>query len=249
MIQKKKKMLHHWGQNFQLWEASDFPTRMVDWPANVSDGSTTLTDPTLQGTPAFAVFSYHHLWEPTLQLQHPWHDLAFSAAHPGRCPVPRLPPVLALAAGTRRQSPGAALRKRRWGAEPRLRRAMRSRAAASADRFQSAFCGFYWNIPAEKEAAARAGAGSPPAVSAVIRLYSSGFRKQKHVYHQATNQNDINSVEAKLKQSFRIIFWFRSHLLSRCKYFLQIRLRKWWWLQPIFHLHYRSRCLSEKVST
>lgn len=73
----------------------------------------------------------------------------------------------------------------------------------------------------------QAGAGSLPATSAVIRLYSSGFRKQKHVYYQATNQTDINLVKAKLKQSLRIIFWFRSHLLSWCKYFLQIMLREW----------------------
>lgn len=73
-------------------------------------------------------------------------------------------------------------------------------APASADRFQSEFCVFYWNVPAGK------GAGSLPATSAVIRLYSSGFGKQQHVYYQATNQTDINLVKAKLKQSFRIIF-------------------------------------------
>lgn len=73
----------------------------------------------------------------------------------------------------------------------------------------------------------QAGAGSLPSTSAVIRLYSSGFRKQKHVYYQATNQTDINLVKAKLKQSFGIIFWFRSHLLSWCKYFLQIMLKEW----------------------
>lgn len=73
----------------------------------------------------------------------------------------------------------------------------------------------------------QAGAGSLPATSAVIRLYSSGFRKQKHVYYQATNQTDINLVKVKLKQSLGIIFWFRSHLFSWCKYFLQIMLREW----------------------
>lgn len=99
-------------------------------------------------------------------------------------------------------------------------------AATSADCFQREFYVFYWDIPLGKEAAVRAGAGSLPATSAVIRLYSSGFTKQKHVYYQATNQTDINLVEAKLKQSFGIIFWFRSHLLSWCKYFLQITLRE-----------------------
>lgn len=73
----------------------------------------------------------------------------------------------------------------------------------------------------------QAGAGSLPATSAVIRLYSSGFRKQKHVYYQASNQADINLVKAKLKQSLGIIFSFRSHLLSWCKYFLRIMLREW----------------------
>lgn len=52
----------------------------------------------------------------------------------------------------------------------------------------------------------QARAGSLPATSAVIRLYSSGFRKQKHVYYQATNQTDINLVKVKLKQSLGIIF-------------------------------------------
>lgn len=45
LIQKK---LHHCGQGFQLREALDFHTRMVDWQVNVSDGSSTLTDQALQ---------------------------------------------------------------------------------------------------------------------------------------------------------------------------------------------------------
>lgn len=97
-------------------------------------------------------------------------------------------------------------RSHRSGWDPALPPCRVANAPASADRFQSNFCVFYWNTPAGKEASARDGAGSPPATSAVIRLYSSGFRKQKHVYYQATNQTDINLVEAKPKQSFRIIF-------------------------------------------
>lgn len=133
------------------------------------------------------------------------------------------------------ESPEATLMVQRREALPPPPPCCTANTPAPDDCFQSRFgvgffffiYFFYWDIPARKEAAARVGAGSLPATSAVIRLYSSGFRKQKHVYYQATNQADINLVKAKLKQSFRIIFWFRSHLLSQCKYFLQIMLREW----------------------
>lgn len=64
---------------------------------------------------------------------------------------------------------------------PRAQRAMHRPREPPELCFKARVCS--WHIPAGKEATARAGAG--PGASAVIRLYSSDFRNQKHVYYQA----------------------------------------------------------------